>query len=193
MPNIDHVAHASTGINEIDLFGLQLGSFTQNIEKTIANKIKNEGLIKTEDFEKTCKSRKNYNVFHSIFDYRPVSFQNIIMQIFQIKCPETLKLAQEKKGLTRQELSELHGGLLKMCIWQRVEPAQLMTISDAINALFCQYTEGYYNAIQTLFFIGHFIPQFVQLSIQTDPGIAGWRTSNEALVIYVMVGLSTLT
>ena len=80
-----------------------------------------------------------------------------------------------------------------MLVWARVEPTQFQTMADAVTAIFKKHTEAFFYELGWIFFLFHCVPQFVQMTMQTDPAQENFRTSQAAIVIYIMICLSTIT
>ena len=72
----------------------------------------------------------------------------------------------------------------------RVEPAQMQTINDMVQALFDQHTLPHFLK-NTAVFVLHMVATLTQMFIMNDPTAENFRTGPNAIIIYLMLLIST--
>ena len=73
----------------------------------------------------------------------------------------------------------------------KVEPAQMQTTNDLVKTMFNHYTWNHFF-FNAKVFLANVVALLTQMFIMNDPTDEHFRSSVEAFVIYVMLGISFL-
>ena len=71
----------------------------------------------------------------------------------------------------------------------KVEPTQMQTINDLVQSLFSHHTRAHFF-FNTMVFLVNTVALLTQMFIMNDPTDEHFKTSSEAIVIYIMLAIS---
>ena len=71
----------------------------------------------------------------------------------------------------------------------KVEPTQMQTVNDLVQSLFTHHTRAHFF-FNAMVFLANTVALLTQMFIMNDPSYEHFRTSSEAIVIYVMLAIS---
>ena len=103
---------------------------------------------------------------------------------------DSLKKAQNYR-FNHLDLSKILKGSLKMLSAARVEPAQMQTINDLVQSLFTRHTKSHFFKYSMVFAV-NMLALLTQMFLPNDPADEDFRTGTYAILIYVMLAISTV-